>query len=104
MTIFYPRLSLLFIQVYVSDCIGIYWIGFCQCCFGIGSAVSAFLNGFLVRYVPQYILVYIGALINVATIIFLFIWERQPSYYIVFIVLLLWGYSEGLWNSVPPSK
>ena len=96
--------SILLFQVFISDCIGVHWIGFCQISFGIGSAVSAFLNGFLARFIPQYILVYIGALVNIGTVIFLLVWERQPNYYIVFIVLLLWGYCEGLWSSVPPSK
>ena len=91
-------------KFYVSDCIGVYWIGFFQTAFGIGSAVSAILNGYLAKIIPPYILVYVGVIVNVGTVSFLLIWERQPSYYIIFIVLLFWGYSEGIWTSMPLSK
>ena len=81
-----------------------YWVGLSQVAAGVGSAVSAISNGYLARIIPQYILVYIGAAINLGALGFLLQWEREPSYYIVFIVLLGLGYSEGLWNSVPPSE
>ena len=81
-----------------------YWVGFCQIAAGVGSAFSAIINGYLARVIPQYILVYIGAVVNLGALSFLMQWEREPSYYIVFLVLLGWGYSEGIWNSVPPSK
>ena len=72
--------------------------------FGSASAVSAIFNGYLAKVIPHYLLFYAGALVNTGLFIFLLIWERQPVYYIIFIITLCVGYSEGLWTSVPPSK
>ena len=91
-------------QVYISDCIGVYWIGFTTAAFGSASAVSAIVNGYLAKVIPHYLLVYAGALVNTGALIFSLIWERQPVYYIIIIIALCVGYSEGLWSSVPPSK
>lgn len=81
-----------------------FWVGFCQVSFGIGSAVSALLNGYLVKIVPQYMIVYFAAFLHFGNLVFLLVWQRRPNYYVNFIVLLVWGYSEGQWNAVPPSK
>ena len=56
------------------------------------------------KFIPQYFIVYKSVTLNVGLLVFLLIWERQPSYYLVFIVLFVLGWNEGIWNSVPPSK
>ena len=80
-----------------------YWVGFCLISLGTASAVSAFINGYLIRLVPQYILVYIGIVLNTGTIIFLLVWDIQPTYFVVLIIFIL-GYCEGIWTSMPGSK
>ncbi|XP_019856884.1 PREDICTED: protein unc-93 homolog A-like isoform X2 [Amphimedon queenslandica] len=42
-----------FARFYVSDCIGVQWVGLTQMAFGVFSALSAVINGRLVKIVPQ---------------------------------------------------
>ena len=91
-------------QVYVSDCIGVHWIGFTQMAFGLGAALTAFTAGRLVKYIPQYFIVYIFIAINLGIVIFLILWDREPSYVASFLILFGWGTCEGIWNSIPPSE
>lgn len=72
--------------------------------FGIFSGLAAFANGRLVKVVPQYVMVYLTALVNLGVLLFLLFWERVPSYPVVFVTMAGWGVCDGIWNSVPPSK
>ena len=72
--------------------------------FGIGGALTAFAAGSVVKYIPQYFIVYTFMAINLGIVIFLILWDREPSYVASFLILFGWGACEGIWNSIPPSE
>ena len=92
------------LQVLISDCIGVHWVGFCLTMFGVGSALSAFIGGRLVKCIPQYVVIYFISALNAALLLFLLIWPKHPTYYVPFLILLGLGACEGTWNSMGASK
>ena len=70
--------------------------------FGTGGIIGALSAGRLVKYIPQYVFMYCALLVAVGLILFLLIWERQPSHIVVFMFALGWGYSGGTLNGVIP--
>lgn len=90
--------------MYISDCIGVSFVGIASMIFGTASASTAFLSGRLVKYVPQWILVYVNTFLNAVALLFLAFWEPTPSYYILFGCVAVFGSIEGCWYSTTPSK
>ena len=86
-------------QVYVSDCIGVHWVGFSIAVYGIGSTLMAFTVGRLVKCFPQYCVVYPLVAINLGIVIFLLLWDRQPSYFASLLIIFGLGLCEGTWDS-----
>lgn len=72
--------------------------------FGVGSGIAAVLCGRVVKLIPQYAIVYTVYLINVGLVVFMLLWDTEPSYVAVFVTFFAWGICDGLWNSIPPSK
>ena len=70
-----------------SDCIGVHWIGFTQVAFGLGTALTAFTAGRLMKYIPQYFIAYTFIAINLGIVIFQLLWDREPSYFATFLIL-----------------
>ena len=71
---------------------------------GTGGIIGTLSAGRLVKYIPQYVFMYCALLVAVGLILFLIIWERQPSYIAVFMFALGWGYSEGTLNGLLPGN
>jgi MFS family permease len=91
------------VQVYISDCIGVQWIGLFVITFGTCSGLSALIAGRLAKYIPQFVFYYLSALILCCVLLFLIFWERQPSYVVAFVPPALIGICEGTFNSLPPT-
>ena len=68
--------------------------------FGTGGIIGALSAGGLVKYIPQYVFMYCALSVAAGLILFLIVWERQPSYIAVFMFALDWGYSEGTLNGL----
>ena len=47
-------------QVLISDCIGVKWIGFNLACTGFVGTIAAITIGRVQRYMPQYLIVYVS--------------------------------------------
>lgn len=88
----------------MSECIGVHWVGLVVCTFGICSGLSALIGGRLVKFIPQFSIVYTVSAALMGLMLFLIFWERTPSYIVAFVVISVWGVCEGIWHSVPPSK
>ena len=73
--------------------------------YGFIAAVSGFLTGKIyLAYLPRYLVGIVTCLMTVALLIFLLIWEREPSYVFIFVFISLWGVTDGQWNTFAPSK
>ena len=70
--------------------------------YATGGIISALSSGRLVKYVPQCVFTYSSLLVAAGLIVFLLVWERQPSYIAMFMFAFGWGYSEGILNASLP--
>lgn len=86
-------------QTYVSDCIGVHWIGFVDASFAVMVAITSLAGGKLVKIVPTYVLVAAAAIVHGGVVFFLLFWERSPSFVIVFAVAGAWGAGDGVWST-----
>ena len=56
--------------------------------------------GRLHRYVPAFVLIYIGGIIAGGLTLFLIFWNRVPNYYAVIGYSIGWGICDGVWQSL----
>ena len=92
------------LQVYVSECVGVRWVGFAGMVFGLASATSAISSGLVVKWIPEHFLMYLGYINNISLALFLLFWERMPNYIVVFLFPIVWALSDGLWNAFIPGN
>ena len=90
------------LQVFISRCIGVQWVGFVIIAYGITSALNSLVTGRLVKHIPDYLFIYSAVIANVGLMLFLILWERQPSFIAVFGFALCWGVTVGVWNTLIP--
>ena len=57
----------------------------------------AFTVGGLVKYIPQYFVVYTFLTVGLGIIIFLLRWEREPCYFASILILFGSGLCGGTW-------
>ena len=70
--------------------------------FGLASALSSIVSGYIVKYIPDSYVIYVGLTNNVGLVLFLLFWQRVPSFLVVFLFATVWGLSDGLWNTLVP--
>ncbi len=90
--------------MFIADCFGTYQVGFTLIVYGISTATMSVVSGRIVRYIPRLSMFVIGATINIALIVLLLIWNVTPSYIIIFVFAVLWGASDGIWNTMVTSE
>ena len=84
----------------MSDCFGVEWIGFVITAYSISAIVAGIGIGRLHRYVPEFLLVYLGVFVSAGLTLFLIFWSREPNYYAVFGFSIAWGMCDGVWQSL----
>ncbi len=87
-------------QVYIAECFGTYQIGFTLICLGVTSAVMSYVYGKLVKFVPRYSIVLFASFLNVALIVTLLLWSREPSYPLIFTFAVGWGAADAVWHAI----
>ncbi|XP_011410250.1 PREDICTED: protein unc-93 homolog A-like [Amphimedon queenslandica] len=90
-------------KVYVSDCIGVHWVGLFSLTYGTCSGISAIVTGRLVKYIPQFLMVYGFSALMIGDLLFLLLWDVSPSYLKAFLPVAVLGVCEGMWHAVPPT-
>ena len=101
-TILYVCLTCL--QVYVAECVGVHIVGYVFIVYGGAGAVSSICIGKIFGKVSITSVALLTMCLNVGLLAFLLIWERQPSYYVIFVIAILWGVCDGSWAIVASSK
>lgn len=91
-----------FPKVFISDCIGVHWIGFVLAVFGLCGGIAALAAGRLVRYLPQYVMMYAALFISCGISLVFIFWKRTPNYFAIFGFAVCWGASEGIINAILP--
>ena len=91
-------------QIYISECFGTYQVGFTLIALGLSSGVVSIAYGRVIKFIPRFTIVLLGASINVTLLLFLFVWERVPSYAVIFTFAIGWGAADAVWHNVMCSK
>ena len=89
---------------FVTECVGIGVVGLTQIVWGFSSGISSIAVGKLATKIPRVFIVITGALGDATIVLFLIFWERVPSYAVVFVVAIVFGLGEGVWNAIPTSE
>ena len=86
-----------FFQRYVTECVGVEFVGVCIITMGAFATLGGFGSGWLMRFTTSYVmvLVCIGGL-EVGSLLFLIVWERQPSFAVIVVVSAIFGLCYGL--------
>jgi len=93
-----------FTEIYISECFGTYQVGFTIIALGLSSAVVSIAYGRVIKIIPRFAFVLLGAAVNVILLVLLFVWERVPSYGVIFAFAIGWGAADAVWNNVLCSK
>lgn len=79
-------------------------MGFTLIALGLSSATVSITYGKVVKCIPRFIIVLLGAAINVILLVFLFVWERVPSYEVIFAFAVGWGAADAVCHNVSCSR
>lgn len=92
-------------QVYVTECVGIEFVGMSVIVWGVFAILGCFGSGWLMRYTTSYMMVWvcIGGL-EVGSLVFLIAWERQPSFGVIVTISAVFGLCFGLIATVELGK
>ena len=88
----------------MAECVGVHIIGYVFIVYGAASAVTSFCIGKILGRVSITLVSLLTMCLNVGIIAFLLIWEREPNYYVIFIIAVLWGICDGSWAIASSSK
>ena len=85
------------LQMYISECIGVEFVGISVILWGTFAGLGSFSVGWLVRYVAAYVMVvFTIGLGQMGAIVFLITWVRQPSLTAVTIMSAISGVCYGV--------
>lgn len=83
---------------------GVQWVGLALMTYGLFSGLAALITGWIVEYVPEYVVVYTGISFNLTWILFFLFWTKSPNFFVVFGFAMNWGLSNGIWNTMSPGE
>lgn len=83
-------------QVYISSCFGTYQVGFTLAALGVSSVVTCMVYGKLLKYIPRLVITQFGVFLAILQSVFLLVWERTPSYTVIFTFSIGWGMIEAI--------
>ena len=63
---------------------GVHSVNFTLIALGLSSATVSIAYGEVVKCIPRFVVVLLGAAIGVILLVFLFVWDRVPSYEVIF--------------------
>ena len=98
------RCVCVFVQVYITECVGVKWVGFSSMCFGVSSAAGSLFIGKILSHIPRFVVMLLNWLLMLSLMVFLLVWDREPNLAVVFVIPILWGFCDSIWNTVTTSK
>eukprot|EP00117_Sycon_ciliatum_P008144 scpid49688/ scgid5120/ Protein unc-93 homolog A len=88
-----------FTKHFITDCVGIDWVGYVMISMGVVNATSSMLCGQLAARLGRLPIVVAGALVNAAVLIFLLAWTRKPDLLALFLIAGAWGFVDAVSNT-----
>ena len=83
---------------------GVHIVGYVFIVYGAASAAAGIAVGKILGYVSLTLVSLWNVCLNVGLVSFLLIWEREPNYFVMFTVAVLWGICDGSWTTLASSK
>ncbi len=90
--------------MYISDCLGIQWIGYILAIFGVVGTLFAVITGRLVKYIPQYVMVCGSLLCSICLMVVLLFWKKEKNYYEIIGFAVVLGGCEAVVNAAIPGN
>ncbi|XP_046576735.1 protein unc-93 homolog A-like isoform X1 [Haliotis rubra] len=85
-------------KAFVTCPIGVHMVGYMMICMGVSASVSAYLSGWLCKYMGRIVLIAIAVVCNLALLTFMSLWSPTPdSLVILFVLFGFWGFADGIW-------
>ncbi|XP_071091677.1 protein unc-93 homolog A-like isoform X1 [Haliotis cracherodii] len=85
-------------KAFVTCPIGVHMVGYMMICMGVSASISAYLSGWLCRYVGRIVLIAIAVVCNLGLLTFMSLWSPTPdSLIILFVLFGFWGLADGIW-------
>ena len=72
--------------------------------YGVAGAMASICVGKLIGHISITSVSVLNMCLNIGLVSFLLIWERQPNYFVMFTVAILWGICDGSWTTLMSSK
>lgn len=83
--------------MYITECVGVEFVGVSVIIWGLSTCLGSFLNGFLLRYASCYVIVAIViGFGHIGSTVFLLVWMRQPSLGVICFIAAIFGLSHGV--------
>ena len=92
----------MYIQVFISDCIGVKWVGFVHAIYGLIGAIVTFATGKALCYIPQPIVVFFALIFITGMCNGLIYWERMPQAHFIFLLAIGWAIGEAMVMTIAP--
>ena len=89
-----------FLQDFIAQCIGLRYVGFGVAVWALGSAVSSFICGEIVKYVKRFFLFSFAIGLSVFLCLFLILFKTVESFYLVFFISFGFGVVDGMLKPV----
>ena len=90
--------------MYIAECVGVHIVGYVFIVYGAASAMAGIAVGKTLGYVSLTLVSLWNVCLNVGLVSFLLIWEREPNYFVMLTVAVLWGICDGSWTTLASSK
>ena len=94
----------LIMQNFVSECIGIGYVGITVIVWSIFSFTNNIVLGQITPFISRTAPALLVSLIYITMCLFLVFWKRQPSFVVVFIATASFGVADSFWMLAPLSE
>ncbi|XP_071091679.1 protein unc-93 homolog A-like isoform X1 [Haliotis cracherodii] len=85
-------------KAFVTCPIGVHMVGYTLICMGVSGSVSAYLSGWLCRYLGRTVMIGAAVAVDLGLLALMAIWKPTPdSLIVIFILIGLWGVGDGIW-------
>ena len=90
----------IYLQYFVTDCIGIAFVGVAAMLYALFNAMSAVATGKIMVYTSRTVLSMCTMMWSTVLCSFMLLWERQSSYAAAFVLAASIGVSNGSWTTL----
>lgn len=80
---------------------GVDYVGYIMICYGVSDTIGSYGFGYVIKFVGRIPCFLIAAIFNYATILIMTFWKpSEESTYVLFIIAILWGLSDAVYENL----